>query len=204
MLLIHGLWMPGFDLALLQRRLSKQGYQCQRFRYASLRRTPRENAIQLAAFANRIEAPLLHFVGHSLGGLIIRHLFDYEPQRPGRVVTLGTPHKPSHSAQMMYRAALLPLLGLSIEQGLLGGSPTWTGSHPLGSIAGTLGFGFGRIFPGLGNPNDGTVAVAETECPNMTDHISLPVTHTGLLFSKAVAEQAAFFLKEGRFKHHPS
>lgn len=200
-ILVHGLWMPGFDMALLRRRLQAQGYDSHVYRYASLRRTPRDNAVHLAAFADRFDTPLLHFVGHSLGGLVIRHLFDYQPQRPGRVVTMGTPHRPSHTAQLMYRAALLPLLGMSIDQGLIGGAPAWAGSHPLGSIAGTLGFGLGRLLPGLAKPNDGTVAASETECPGMTDHLRLPVTHTGLLFSRTVAEQTAIFLREGRFRY---
>lgn len=200
-ILVHGIWLPGYEMALLQRRLRKRGYECHLFRYPSLRQSPRDNAAVLARFADRIDAPVLHFVGHSLGGLVIRHLFDYEPQRPGRVVTLGTPHKPSHTAQLLYRAALLPLLGMSIDQGIIGGSPHWVGSHPLGSIAGSVGIGMGRLVPGLPKPNDGTVAVAETECPGMTDHITLPVTHTGMLFSKEVVEQIATFLREGYFRH---
>lgn len=200
-ILIHGLWMPGLDMSLLKRRLEPQGYRCHILRYASLRRTPRENARRLLEQCDRIDAPVLHFVGHSLGGLVIRHMFDLEPQRPGRVVTLGTPHRPSHTAQIMYRAALLPLLGLSIEQGLIGGAPAWSSSHPLGSIAGTLGLGLGRLIPGLAKPNDGTVAVAETECPGMVDHIKLPLTHTSLLFSRVAAEQTARFLREGHFDH---
>lgn len=201
-ILTHGIWLPGIEMALLQRRLQKRGYQCHLFRYASLRRTPRENAVRMAAFVDRIDAPILHFVGHSLGGLVIRHLFDYEPQqRPGRVVTLGTPHKPSHTAQLLYRAALLPLLGMSINQGVVGGAPHWTGSHPLGSIAGNIGIGLGRLVPGLPKPNDGTVAVTETECPGMADHITLPVTHTSMVFSRQVMEQTVAFLREGRFLH---
>lgn len=199
-ILIHGLWMPGLDMALLKRRLESQGYRCRQFHYPSLRHAPRENALRLADFCDTTSAPVLHFVGHSLGGLVIRHLFDLLPQRPGRVVTLGTPHRPSHTAQILYQAALLPLLGMSIERGLIGGAPAWTGSHPLGSIAGTLGLGFGRLLPGLAKPNDGTVTVDETCCPGMIDHIQLPVTHTGLLLSRTVAEQTAQFLREGRFE----
>ena len=199
--LVHGLWLPGHELIYLQKRLQRGGYDCRIFHYASLRRRPRENAMRLAAFADAIEAPVLHFVGHSLGGLIIRHLFDYQPQRPGRIVTLGTPHRPSHTAQLLYRAALLPFLGMSIDQGLVGGAPAWTGSHPLGSIAGTRGIGMGRLVPGLPKPNDGTVAVAETECPHMLDHLRLPVTHTSMLFSREVADQATNFLARGSFQH---
>ena len=201
-MLTHGIWLPGYEMALFQKRLRRYGYQCHLFRYASLRRTPRDNAMRMAEFVDRIDAPILHFVGHSLGGLVIRHLFDYAPaQRPGRVVTLGTPHKPSHTAQLLYRAALLPLLGMSIDQGVVGGVPHWTGSHPLGSIAGNIGIGLGRLVPGLPKPNDGTVSVNETECPGMSDHITLPVTHTSMVFSRPVVEQAVVFLKEGRFRH---
>lgn len=202
MVLVHGLWMPGFDMIPLQRRLNARGFRALRFRYPSLRRAPRVNAAELAAFVDRINAPVLHFVGHSLGGLVIRHLFDtYPRQRPGHIVTIGTPHKPSHTAQTLYRAALLPLLGLSIEEGVIGGAPAWTGSHALGVIAGTQPIGVGRLMPGLPKPNDGTVAVSETNCDHMADHITVATTHTGLLFSREVAEQTALFLAEGRFRH---
>lgn len=200
--LVHGLWMPGIDMLLLQKRLQQRGFQVQRFRYPSLRCAPRENAARLAKFTETINAPVLHFVGHSLGGLVIRHLFDSFPQhRPGRIVTLGTPHKPSRTVQLLYRAALLPLLGMSVEQGLIGGAPAWHGSHALGSIAGTLPIGIGRLIPGLPKPNDGTIAVAETECPGMTDHVTVTATHTTLLLSTAAAEQTAVFLRDGRFRH---
>lgn len=202
MVLVHGLWMPGIEMIPLQRRLNARGYRVVRFRYPSLRRAPRINAAQLATFAERLEAPVIHFVGHSLGGLVIRHLFDaYPRQRPGHIVTLGTPHKPSHTAQVLYRAALLPLLGLSIEQGTIGGAPAWSGSHALGVIAGTLPIGCGRLIPGLPKPNDGTVAVSETMFDGMADHITVAATHTSLLFSREAVEQTAFFLAEGRFRH---
>jgi pimeloyl-ACP methyl ester carboxylesterase len=193
--------MPGFDMALLQHRLRGAGYRPVRFHYASLRRTLQENALSLADFTAALDEPIVHFVGHSLGGLVIRHLFHMRPQsRPGHVVTLGTPHKPSQTAQMLYKAAFGPLLGRSLEQGLLGGVPPWPGTHALGVIAGSLGIGIGRLFPGLPKPNDGTVAVAETELNGAADHIVLPVTHTGMLISSEVAKQTAAFLAEGHFR----
>lgn len=201
-ILVHGIWTPGIDMLLLQHRLHRAGYLPRRFHYASLRRTPQENALLLADFADRQDETVVHFVGHSLGGLVLRHLFHLRPQsRPGRVVTLGTPHRPSQTAQMMYKAAFGPLLGRSIEQGLLGGVPPWPGTHALGVIAGSLGIGIGRLFPGLPKPNDGTVAVAETELGGVADHIVLPVTHTGMLFSAEVARQTAAFLAEGHFRN---
>jgi hypothetical protein len=51
----------------------------------------------------------------------------------------------------------------------------------------------------LREPNDGTVAVTETEIDGATDHCVLPVSHTGMWMSAAVAGQVASFLENGRF-----
>jgi len=69
-------------------------------------------------------------------------------------------------------------------------------------IAGTKSFGLGFFTGGLERPNDGTVAVSETDHPRLTDRLTLPVTHTGMLYSKTVARQAAEFLRHGRFARH--
>jgi hypothetical protein len=55
--------------------------------------------------------------------------------------------------------------------------------------------------PGIPRPNDGTVAVSETMLDGMTDHVTLPVSHFGMLLSSAVARQTVNFLRHGRFQH---
>lgn len=77
--------------------------------------------------------------------------------------------------------------------------PPWDGARELGVIAGTRPLGVGRLAPGLGRPNDGTVAVAETKLVGMTDYAELPVTHTWLLYSRPAARQVCAFLATGRF-----
>ena len=57
------------------------------------------------------------------------------------------------------------------------------------------------VAPELPEPHDGAVAVEETRLPCARDHIVLPVSHSGMLLSQAVAEQAAAFLRDGRFAH---
>jgi hypothetical protein len=52
-------------------------------------------------------------------------------------------------------------------------------------------------------PNDGTVAVAETVIAGLTDHVVLPVSHVALLWSAQVAAQVEQFLQHGRFRHEP-
>jgi len=55
------------------------------------------------------------------------------------------------------------------------------------------------VAPGLPLPNDGTISVAETRVPGMRDHIELPVSHSGMVFSRIVAHEVCAFLRDGRF-----
>ena len=57
------------------------------------------------------------------------------------------------------------------------------------------------LLGGVGGAGDGTVALRETHMPGLADHITLPVTHTGMLYSREVARQAAYFLRTGGFEH---
>ena len=201
MVLVHGLWVNGFDMSLLRQRLRQAGYACHQFSYNSVTCKPTENAEKLNNFVRAIDSATLHFVGHSLGGIVIRHLFHTCPQqKPGRVVTLGTPHQESHVARQL--SAFYPgklLLGKSAENGLTGELPAWDSSHELGSIAGSLQFGMGLVFTGLAKPNDGTVAVKETMLEGMKDHLTLDVSHFGLLLSRRASEAVIKFLHEGIF-----
>ena len=201
--LIHGLWMPALVMALLARRLRRAGWATFRFAYSSRHATLRENAAALAGFVRGIDAPRVHFVAHSLGGLLLMQLFqDYPGQRPGRVVLLGTPYQGSHVAKRLSRHAWGRwLCGLSLDGALLGDGPRWRGERELGVIAGTVPIGAGWIVPGLAKPNDGTVAVAETVVEEQSDTITLPVTHSALVLSAAVARQVVGFLNTGSFQH---
>jgi pimeloyl-ACP methyl ester carboxylesterase len=201
--LIHGLWMPALVMTALARRLRHAGWAASTFAYSSRRADLRENAAALAAFLEEIDAPRVHFVAHSLGGLLVMQLLqDHPGQRPGRVVLLGTPYLGSHVARRLSRSAVgRRLCGLSLAGALLGDGPRWAGGRELGVIAGTMPIGAGWIAPGLPRPNDGTVAVAETTVKGCTDAITLPVTHTGLVYSARVARQVVRFLATGRFRH---
>jgi pimeloyl-ACP methyl ester carboxylesterase len=199
--LVHGLWMKGQEMYLLRRRLQRAGYRVCRFSYRSVASDLGENAARLNAFLQQVEGDTVHFVAHSLGGLVVRRLFhDFPAQRPGRIVTLGTPHSGSYVADRMSRNTLFRrLLGRSLMP-LTGELPPWPGGRDLGSIAGTLSAGVGWLVRGLPRPNDGTVAVAETRLDGMTDHLLIHASHMALLFSKEAALQTTYFLQHGRFK----
>jgi pimeloyl-ACP methyl ester carboxylesterase len=199
-ILLHGLWMRGFTLLALRHRLERAGYSVELFDYASVFHSPDVSVENLLQRAHAAGAKKVHFVGHSLGGLIALQALQREPELTrGRVVCLGSPLRGSAVARTVAR---LPggafVIGKSL--GILReGLERWDGKQAVGGIAGRLPIGFGFAIGALASPHDGTVSVAETELPGLTDHCVVAATHTGLLFSDEVAEQTIAFLREARF-----
>lgn len=199
--LLHGIWMTGLELSTLRKRIAAAGFQTSVFHYQSLLNRPADNAKKLQQHLEGIDADIVHFVAHSLGGIVLTHLFDQQTQRPGRVVMLGTPLKASATAGAYYALWITrPLLGRSTTAGLLGGRPCWKGGSQLGVIAGDRGRGIGKLLFGkLPSPNDGTVALDETLTDEVTKHLTVPFGHFGMLFAAPVAESVCRFLKSGEF-----
>lgn len=187
---------------MLARRLQRQGFSVYSFSYPSVRADLSANAARLARFLDTLDADTVHLVGHSLGGILIRALFQDHPRRkPGRIVTLGTPHGGCRVAQHLNRHAFWHrAMGKGVAQLLAGEPQNWTPPREIGVICGTRSFGLGRwLYRGLPRPNDGLLTVKESAFPAAQEHLALPVSHTGMMFSRMVARQIAAFLNAGRF-----
>ena len=199
--LVHGVWMNGLEFWRLRRNLERAGYDCHVFKYHVWGKSLTETAGHLHEFAESLDAPVVHFVGHSLGGIVLMHLFDQFPfAKEGRIVLLASPVNGSVVAQRLGRTVLTRwAVGRSLEQGLDGNVPRWNGWREIGTISGSLPLGVGLIVGGLDAPHDGTVSVEETELDRATDGIILPVSHMGILFSSEVAQQVLIFLRAGKF-----
>jgi pimeloyl-ACP methyl ester carboxylesterase len=202
-ILVHGLWMSGFQLGVLKRHIEAvSAFRVVPFSYPTVRGAMAHHVRSLIDFARAQQADELHFVGHSLGSLVIlRALETTDDLPPGRAVLLGPPCQGSRAAQGVAR---LPfgriILGSAIqEECIVCSSHAWSGRREIGVIAGSLRFGLGRLFAELSSDHDGTVLVEETRLPGAKDHIVLHTSHTAMLFSKEVAKQAAAFLREGKF-----
>jgi pimeloyl-ACP methyl ester carboxylesterase len=198
--LVHGLWFGAWSLAVLSRRLEKAGFAPLRFRYRSTRASLEEHAAALRHFIGPRGDPELHFVAHSLGGLVtLRMLADNGDLPPGRVVLLGSPLRGSASAR---KSTELPgggrLIG-AVRSALSSGITVPLIGRDIGMIAGSRSVGLGLLLGGLDGPGDGTVAVSETRSEGLREHRLLPVTHTGMLFSKEVAREVTGFLRTGNF-----
>jgi pimeloyl-ACP methyl ester carboxylesterase len=201
--LVHGLWMAGWVMSPLGRRLRHCGFDPYLFSYPSMRSTLSQNASLLSRFAASIAAPRIHFLGHSLGGLLILQMLEEYPEaRTGRVILAGSPYNGSLAAKRISGARLgKRVLGRSMWQWMEQKLPDPDAAYEIGIIAGQRSLGGGRLISRLPKPNDGVVTVEETHVPNIADRIVLDVNHSGMLFSTGLARQACSFLRTGRFRH---
>ena len=203
-MLLHGLWTHGALMQLQRYYLSRIGLDAVCYSYPSVRLTLDENAVRLGQFARGLGAARINWVGHSLGGLVILRMLEREPSLPpGRVVLLGVPYADSHAGRSLAGSRLgSRALGLSMHEWLAAKRPVGYPGREIGVLAGTLSIGLGRLVArDLPLPNDGAVALAETELAAASDRIALPVTHTGMLLSHSVARQTGAFLQTGMFDH---
>jgi pimeloyl-ACP methyl ester carboxylesterase len=203
--LVHGLWMNGAELALLASRLRREhGFQVRTFSYSSLHDDPARVCRDLAAFAvEAADTGRVHFVGHSLGGVMVHRMLSEcgADAFDGRAVLLAAPLAGCRAARGAAAHPMLrPLLGPHVLGALADPPPRQCdGRHAVGAIAGTLRMGTGQFLAHFDEDNDGTVAVSETRIPGLAGHLVLPHSHFGMLYARDVADEVAHFLREGRF-----
>jgi pimeloyl-ACP methyl ester carboxylesterase len=204
-ILVHGLWMRGPALTVMKRRLEADGsVRALLFSYPTIVGSMSDHVRRLIDFAHAHahRSERLHFVGHSLGGLVILKALSVTDDLPsGRAVLLGSPLQGSRTVQRLARVSFGRTLlgGALIEECIDCSSREWSGRRDVGVIAGSMRFGLGRVLGNLGDQHDGTVTVDETRLPGAKDHIVVAASHTGMLLSAEVAAQTRYFLEHGNF-----
>lgn len=198
--LIHGIWMKGPELLYLHFKLWRQGYRVYQFHYSSLFKTPEQNAEKLNKFVDKINEPTIHFIAHSLGGIVVTHfLNNYECNKAGKVVFIGTPINGSALAKHIQGNMFLKyLLGKSVVKGLVNETPKWLSQRMLCVIAGTKKIGLGMILARneMQQENDGTVNLDETKIDLAEEFYVAPHSHFLMLWSSDVAKKISDFFNK--------
>lgn len=200
--LLHGLGRTRLAMRPVARHVERLGYAPINLGYFGpaglaygVEQVTAALAERLAPFAGRP----VHFVTHSMGGIVARAYLGSEAARdltPGRLIQLAPPNQGAWLADAVRKVPLLAKVRALHDLGT-GGQ-----AAPLPSLQGwEVGVIAGRSFGPWhrGEVSDGVVRVAETYLPEARDWIVLPHFHTVIMVARDTREHVGAFLRTGRF-----
>jgi len=204
--LLHGLGRSRVAMWALASRLEEAGFLVNNIGYSSICETPEEILLDVSEQINSSlpeKHQAVHFVGHSLGGLMIRaYLEATKVKNLGRVVLIGTPNKgttlvDNYKDSWWLQMACPTALALSTDENSFPNSIA-DPYYPVGVIAGISKDNNNEdTIPGK---DDGLVPLESTKVNGMTDMIIVESSHWMLRYDINVASQAVEFLRYARFK----
>lgn len=207
-ILLHGLCRTKSSMAKMEAALVQAGYIVENVGYPSRTAKVEELSDAVVGTVLAIEklkkCNRIHFVTHSLGGILVRHYFKkHSDARLGRVVMLGPPNQGSEVVDKLGSWWLFQKINgpAGAQLGTGGASlPNILGPVPfeLGVIAGDRSINWinSRMIEGK---DDGKVSVERTKIEGMKEHIVVHSTHPFLMKNQIVIEATIGFLQTGSF-----
>ncbi len=207
-IVIHGMGRTKKSMKRLEKSLAKDNYTVWNESYPSrsesIEKLSIEHIEKGLVFCNETKAEAIHFVTHSLGGIMIRYyLQDHKIDNLGKIIMLSPPNKGSEVADFlkdiyMYKLAMGPAgQQLGTDSNSLPGSMKAIDAC-VGIITGnkTLDPWFSPLIPGV---DDGKVSVESAKLEEMSDFMVVESSHAFIMKNALVIDQIKYFLKHGKF-----
>ncbi|MBT3191279.1 MAG: alpha/beta hydrolase [Verrucomicrobia bacterium] len=207
-MLLHGLARSSRSMSKMERSLRKEGYTVVSLSYPSTKKTVEQLSLEhlkpAIAKCQASRPDRIHFVGHSLGNIVLRHyLSEHTIDNIGRIVMLGPPNKGSEVVDTLGHLTLYQWINGPAGNQL----GTETSSLPntlpvpaadIGVIAGTRSVNWilSLYIPGT---DDGKVSPERAKIEGMSDFAEVPATHTFMMRNRKTIAMTLHFLRHGRF-----
>lgn len=210
-ILLHGLARTSRSMLAMKKALQEVGYQTYNCNYPS-----REQPIELLSetfipqaidfCVDKYSPERIHFVTHSMGGILIRFYLEKEELgNLGRVVMLAPPNTGSELVDQLSRFELFSIINGPAGKQLGTGADSLPKSlgpvnYEVGIIAGNKSINVlsSALIPG---EDDGKVSTQSAQVAGMSDFIILPYSHTFMMNRPVVIDQTIHFLNNGCFQH---
>ncbi|HEV7279064.1 MAG TPA: alpha/beta hydrolase [Pirellulaceae bacterium] len=211
---LHGLCRTRGSMASIARTIEEEtGFEAINIGYASSREPIDAHAATLERMLARMpEVERVHFVGHSMGNLVVRRFLARRASgvstatKPeiGRIVMIAPPNQGSRVAGFFAKNPLFGMIWGKSGKEIAG----WTSQLQreleipdgveFGIIAGTNDWGQGYN-PLLSGNDDLIVSVEETKLPGAADFRATPALHSFIMHDRSVKQLAVRFLQTGLF-----
>jgi pimeloyl-ACP methyl ester carboxylesterase len=211
-ILLHGLARSDKSMAKMASALTAEGYDVINVDYASTKapiNTLAAEAIGPALAEAKVrQATRVHFVTHSMGGILVRQYLKAHPiERLGRVVMLGPPNQGSEIVDKLGDTWIFSAInGPAGRQ--LGTKPDSLPNQlgpvdfDLGVIAGDRSINWINSLL-IAGADDGKVSVERTKIKGMKAHLVIHATHPYLMKNPRAIRETVHFLREGKFIPSP-
>ena len=208
-ILLHGLCRTDSSMKKMAASLEEAGFTVLNVAYPS--RTAAIEKLSDDAIGPALQNPVLkdcakiHFVTHSLGGILVRSYFKrHACERLGRVVMLGPPNQGSEVVDALKTWYLFQKLNGPAGNELgtdAASAPNGLGpvTFECGVIAGDRSINWINSLAMIDGRDDGKVSVERTKVEGMKEHLVVHTTHTFMMRNKKVIASTIHFLKEGTF-----
>jgi pimeloyl-ACP methyl ester carboxylesterase len=208
--LLHGLARTRRSMDTAGKVMAHYGYKIVNASYPSTQQSIETLATQcLRQIIQECESAgvrKIHFLTHSLGGILIRYYLSvHSIDKLGRVVMLAPPNSGSEIVDKLGGWRLF--YWLYGPAGLQLGTSAESLPNRLGQVNFEVGIiaGDKTVNPLLSlffrDANDGKVSVSRAQADGMKDFIVRPYSHTFIMKRAEVIEQAIHFIQQGCFAH---